>query len=60
MVVEAAGFELVEITPAPQQREPGWTGIVQRALEAVNRAGWTLFGLRWPFFTGHIFVFRRT
>jgi cyclopropane fatty-acyl-phospholipid synthase-like methyltransferase len=58
-VVERAGFRLVEVTPAPQQREPGLTGIVQRALETVNRAGWALMGLKWPFFTGHIFVFRR-
>jgi SAM-dependent methyltransferase len=58
-VVEAAGFRLKDVSPAPQQREPGVTGLVQWALETVNRAGWAAMGLKWPFFTGHIFVFER-
>ena len=58
-VVERAGFRMLEVAPAPQQREPGLTGAAQRVLELFNRAGWTLTGLRWPFFTGHNFVFER-
>lgn len=58
-VGERAGFECLEIVGAPQQRDPGFTGWVQRVLETFNRAGWALMKLRWPFFTGHIFVFRK-
>ncbi len=58
-LAEEHGFELIEVRPAPQGREPGIAGLVQRALEAVNRAGWSLTGRRWPLVTSHIFVFRK-
>lgn len=58
-VLDRASFDCVEITGAPQQREPGLTGWIQRALETFNRVGWELAGLQWPFFTGHIFVFKK-
>ncbi len=58
-VVERAGFECLEITGAPQQRDPGVTGWIQRGLETFNQLGRAATGLRWPFFTGHIFVFRK-
>jgi len=54
------GFELLEIRPAPQGVASGFTGIAQKILQAVNRLGWPILGLRWPLVIGHIFVFRKT
>jgi hypothetical protein len=32
---------------------------VQRVFERVNRAGWFVFGVRWPLIIGHLFVFKK-
>ena len=53
------GFELIEVRPAPQGREKGLNGLLQRILEAVNRLGWRLAGTKWPLVIGHVFVFRK-
>ena len=53
------GFERVDVRPAPQGRSGGWKTPVQIALEAVNRAGWRLAGIRWPLLTSHIFIYRK-
>jgi SAM-dependent methyltransferase len=53
------GFELIETRPMPQGRTPGIAGWVQRGLECVNKAGWSVFGIRWPLVIGHIFAFRK-
>jgi 2-polyprenyl-3-methyl-5-hydroxy-6-metoxy-1,4-benzoquinol methylase len=53
------GFRLISIRPAPQGRLGGVLGAIQIALELVNKAGWSLFGTRWPLVTTHIFVFQR-
>lgn len=58
-LVSRYGFRLLEIRPAPQGRLGGMLGLIQRALELVNRAGWTLLGRRWPLVTTHIFVFEK-
>lgn len=58
-LVERAGFQMVDVNGAPQQREPGFTGVIQATLERINKAGAKLVGPRWPLFTGHNFVFRR-
>jgi len=54
------GFELIEIRPAPQGTATGLKGAAQKSLQAINRFGWLILGLRWPLVTGHIFVFRKT
>lgn len=54
------GFDLLEIRPAPQGAAPGFTGVAQRMLQAVNWLGWPLLGVRWPLVIGHIFVFQKT
>lgn len=59
-LVERHGFQWVDTRPAPQHREPGLNGVLQRMLEAVNRVGWAFAGTRWPLVPGHIFVFRKT
>lgn len=53
------GFELLEIRPAPLQRESGFTGFLQRSLSLVNNLAHPLFGNAWPLWVGHIFVFRK-
>jgi hypothetical protein len=58
-LVRRYGFELLEIRPAPQGRDPGLRGLAQRTLEAVNRIGWAWAGRRWPLLIAHIFVFRK-
>ncbi len=58
-IAEQNGFELVEIRPAPIQREEGLTGLLQRILSFVNTIGVACFGVKWPLLVGHIFVFRK-
>lgn len=53
------GFEFVEVRRGPQAKGPGMTGVLQRVVEAVNRAGWAMAGASWPLVISHIFVFRR-
>ena len=57
-LVESQGFDMVEIRPAPLQREDGFTGILQRSLSIINNAATPLFGVKWPMWVGHIFAFR--
>lgn len=57
--VERCGFRLLEVRPAPQQRQPGLTGMIQATLERVNTVGWALIGVKWPLLTGHIFIFAK-
>lgn len=54
------GFELIDIQPAPQQRDKGLNGLLQRILQMVNRGGWKIAATKWPLVTGHICVFRKT
>jgi hypothetical protein len=54
------GFELLDIRPAPQGRAGGVIGLVQVAVETINRGGWKLMGRSWPLLIAHIFVFRKT
>jgi SAM-dependent methyltransferase len=58
-LISRYGFRLLEIRPAPQGRFGGMVGLVQRALELVNKLGWALLGTRWPLVTTHIFVFEK-
>ncbi len=53
------GFRIAEIRPAPQGRLKGFTGIVQRCLQAVNHLGWALLGERWPLLTSYVFVLQK-
>ena len=53
------GFDLEGVYPGPQGRSRGLTGIAQRLLEAANRIGWPIFGVRWPLLICHIFVLRK-
>jgi len=52
-------FELIDVQPAPQQREKGLNGLLQRVLEAVNRVGWRIASTKWPLVIGHILIFRK-
>ena len=58
-LLDRCGFDLVEVRPAPYQRETGFTGILQRVLTMLNHCAIPLFGERWPLSVGHIFVFRK-
>lgn len=58
-LISRYGFRLLEIRPSPQGRLGGLLGLVQRALEFVNKIGWALLGKRWPLVTTHIFVFEK-
>lgn len=58
-LAERTGFTLLEIHPAPQGRNPGLLGVVQRSYELVNRVGWAATGQRWPLCTGHTFVLQK-
>ncbi len=53
------GFKLLEIRPAPQGRSRGLLGLAQVCLESINRVGWHVAGVRWPFLISHVFVFRK-
>lgn len=58
-IISRQGFRLLEIRPAPQGRLGGLLGLVQAALERVNKVGWRLLRTRWPLVTAHIFVFQK-
>ena len=53
------GFRLLDVLPGPQGIGRGLTGMAQRTLSVVNKAGWPLFGVTWPFVICHIFVFQK-
>ena len=53
------GFEVIDISPAPQGRIGGLLGLIQYTLQQVNRAGWAVAGQRWPLVTSHIFVLKK-
>ena len=57
-LLDRNGFDVVEVAPAPQGREPGLNGLLQRTLETVNRVGWSVSGIHWPLMLSHVFVFR--
>ena len=59
ILAEQAGFEICEISPAPQGRLDGVLGLVQWCLENVNKLGWAAFRGHWPLLTSHIFVLRK-
>ncbi|HUW59466.1 MAG TPA: hypothetical protein VMZ06_00555 [Candidatus Bathyarchaeia archaeon] len=46
-------------TPAACVACGGLAGLVQRALQLINRAGWRLFERRWPLVIVHISVFKK-
>lgn len=54
-----AGFETIEIRPAPQGRFGGAVGMGQRFLEEINKVGRRLSGIRWPLLIAHIFILKR-
>jgi len=56
---ERHGFRLLDVRPGPQGIGRGVTGLAQRTLGAINKAGWPLFGVTWPFVICHIFVFEK-
>lgn len=60
ILAQQEGFLLVEIRPASQGVTGGLIGLVQNCLQTVNRLGWKLAGLRWPFITSHVFVLKKT
>lgn len=53
------GFQLEGIFPAPLQKEGGLTGFMQGAVRTVNAVAYPFFGVHWPLWIGHIFVFRK-
>jgi hypothetical protein len=53
------GLELLDVRPAPQGRDPGLRGLVQRGLEGANRLGWAVAGRSWPLQIAHVLVFRK-
>jgi hypothetical protein len=57
-LLDRNGFDVVDVSPAPQGREPGLNGLLQRTLETVNRIGWSVSGIHWPLMVSHVFVFR--
>ena len=59
LLFERSGFELVEVQPAPLQRQKGLVGVAQRILSTVNALATPVFGNGWPLHVGHVFVFRK-
>lgn len=59
LLFERAGFELLEIRPAPLQRQSGFVGLVQRLISSANAFATPFFGNNWPLHVGHVFVFRK-
>jgi len=57
-LMEKNGFDLLEVLPAPLQREGGITGVLQFTVSLINRIAVPVFGVRWPLCVGHIFVCR--
>ncbi|NLN92996.1 MAG: class I SAM-dependent methyltransferase [Candidatus Hydrogenedens sp.] len=53
------GFTLEAIAPAPLQKEGGLTGLIQGAVRTVNALAYPFFGVHWPLWVGHVFVFRK-
>jgi len=56
---ERTGFELLEVRPAPLQRQAGYVGLAQRVVSTANALATPFFGNKWPLHVGHIFVFRK-
>lgn len=59
LLLERKGFELIEVRPSPYQRIKGFQGIVRTLLNLLNLAMLPFFGVNWPLYVGHIFVFRK-
>lgn len=59
LLAEKYGFECIDLRPSLQGRRPGMMGLIQIALETVNRIGWACCGARWPLVTTHVFVLRK-
>jgi len=55
-----AGFEAIEVRPAPQGRSGGVVGMMQWMLEKINNLGWLISGIRWPLIIAHTFILKRT
>lgn len=55
-VAAECGFRILDVRKAPLV---GGLGPAGRLLEATNRAGYALAGLRWPFIPGLVFVLRK-
>ena len=55
-----AGFEAIEVRPAPQGRSGGAVGMMQWMLEKINNLGWLISGIRWPLIIAHTFILKRT
>jgi SAM-dependent methyltransferase len=54
-----AGFEAIEVRPAPQGSSGGAVGMMQWMLEKINKLGWFISGIRWPLLVAHTFILRR-
>lgn len=59
LLFERTGFDLLEVRPAPFQRQTGLVGLSQRVLSVVNTLATPVFGIAWPLHVGHVFVFRK-
>lgn len=54
----ANGFDLVRVQPSPSGNSRGLVGLVQRAATLIAKAGFAVFGTRWPLVLNHLFIYK--